>query len=103
MIPSLREWYDRYDPDAFALISIHYPEFRRERDVANVRAAVERWGIRYPVAIDNDGAAWGAYAQYAWPTRYLVDRRGRLRYRHVGEGAYAETEAAIAALLAEAG
>ena len=53
------------------------------------------------MAIDNDGEAWRAYQQFAWPTRYLVDRRGRLRYRHVGEGAYDETAAAIAALLGE--
>jgi hypothetical protein len=85
------------------LISVHYPEFPREREIPNVQAAIERWGIRYPVAIDNDGAAWRAYEQFAWPTRYLVDRRGHLRYRHVGEGDYEETEAAIAALLAEEG
>ena len=102
MIPSLREWHDRYSGDDFALISVHYPEFARERELPNVQQAIDRWGIRYPVAIDNDGATWRAYEQYAWPTRYLVDRRGHLRYRHVGEGATDETEAAIAALLGEA-
>lgn len=101
MIPSLREWHDRYAGPDFQLVSVHYPEFARERVIDNVRAAAERLDIRYPIAIDNDGATWNAYRQYAWPTRYLVDRAGHLRYRHVGEGAYAETEAAIEALLAE--
>lgn len=66
-----------------------------------MREATKRLGVAYPVVIDNDGAMWGAYGQRAWPTRYLLDKRGHIRYRHIGEGAYDESEEAIRALLAE--
>jgi len=58
--------------------------------------------VTYAVAQDNDGATWQAYNNHYWPTLYLIDKRGHLRYQHIGEGAYAEAEAAIQALLAEA-
>jgi hypothetical protein len=57
--------------------------------------------VRYPVAIDNDGVTWRAYKQRYWPTRYVLDKQGRIRYKHIGEGAYAETEAVIQSLMAE--
>jgi hypothetical protein len=53
------------------------------------------------VAQDNDGATWRAYDNRFWPTLYLIDKRGHLRYTHIGEGAYDKTEAAIIALLGE--
>lgn len=101
MIPWVREWYETYAGDDFTVISVHYPEFSYERDVENVRAATRDLNVPYPVAIDNERVTWGAYQQRFWPTRYLVDRNGRIRYKHIGEGAYAETEAAIQALMAE--
>lgn len=93
--------YDKYEGDDFAVISVHYPEFNYERDYDNVVAATERLGVEYPVAIDNDRLTWGAYRQRFWPTRYLIDKNGRIRYKHIGEGAYDETEAAILQLMAE--
>ncbi len=101
MIPWVREWYETYKGDDFTVISVHYPEFSYEREVENVVDATERLGVAYPVAIDNDRVTWGAYNQRYWPTRYLIDKRGHLRYKHIGEGAYEETEAAILALMAE--
>lgn len=83
------------------MLAIHYPEFSRERKLENVKAATERLEIDYAVAIDNDGVTWRAYHQRYWPTRYLIDKRGHIRYQHIGEGAYAETEAVILALMAE--
>ncbi len=99
--PYLNAWYEQYGGEAFEIIGVHYPEFRYEEEIANVQAALERMGIRYPVAIDNDGQTWGAYQQRYWPTRYLIDRDGNLRYKHIGEGAYAETERYIQMLLSE--
>ena len=93
--------YDKYDGDDFTVISVHYPEFNYERDYDNVVAAAERLGVEYPIAIDNDRLTWGAYHQRYWPTRYLIDKNGRIRYQHIGEGAYDETEAAIVQLMAE--
>jgi hypothetical protein len=93
--------YGKYDGDDFTVISVHYPEFNYERDYDNVVAAAERLGVEYPIAIDNDRLTWGAYRQRYWPTRYLIDKNGRIRYQHIGEGAYEETEAAIIQLMAE--
>ena len=83
------------------VIGNHYPEFEYEKDIDNLQDAIERLEIPYPVAQDNDGRTWRAYGNRYWPTRYLIDKQGRIRYRHIGEGAYMETESAIQALLAE--
>lgn len=83
------------------MVSIHYPEFSFEEEIENVRAATERLGVSYPVAIDNDGRTWRAYQQRYWPTRYVLDKTGHIRYQHIGEGAYDETEAVIQVLLSE--
>ena len=93
--------YETYEGDDFTVISVHYPEFRHEREYDNVVAAAERLEVKYPIAIDNDRLTWGAYQQRYWPTRSLIDKNGRIRYKHIGEGAYDETEAAIIQLMAE--
>lgn len=101
VIPHMNEWYTDYAGDDFEILSIHYPEFSYEHDIDNVRAAVAEHGIEFPVAIDNARMTWSAWNQRYWPTRYLVDRDGNVRFFHIGEGAYAETAAAIETLLAE--
>jgi hypothetical protein len=101
VIPWIREWYETYKGGDFEVVSVHYPEFEYEKDYDNVVAATERLNVNYPVAIDNDGRTWRAYRQRYWPTRYVLDKRGHIRYKHIGEGAYEETEAAIQVLMAE--
>jgi thiol-disulfide isomerase/thioredoxin len=101
VIPSLRSWHERYAGQGLVIVGNHYPEFGYERDLSNLRDAVSRLQIPYPVVQDNDGTNWRSYKNHYWPTLYLIDKRGHLRYQHIGEGAYAETEAAIRALLAE--
>ena len=98
----LEEWYAVYKDQGFVLIGNHFPEFGVERDLDNLKQAVAQAGIEYPVAQDNDGATWNAYHNQYWPALYLIDKRGHIRYVHIGEGAYAETEANIQGLLAEA-
>ena len=83
------------------VIGNHYPEFAHERELENLREAVKDLEIEYAVAQDNDRGAWGAYNNRYWPTLYLIDKWGNIRYVHIGEGKYAETEAAIQALLSE--
>jgi hypothetical protein len=83
------------------IIGNHYPEFSYERDLENLRQAVAELEIPYAVAQDNDGATWRSYRARYWPSLFLIDKAGRLRYSHIGEGRYAETEAAIQALLSE--
>ena len=101
VIPSLRRWYNTYQKQGLVIIGNHFPEFDYERDLNNLKNAVQKQGIAYPVAQDNDGQTWSAYRTQYWPTLYLIDKRGHLRYTHIGEGAYEDTERAIQALLAE--
>ncbi len=102
VIPSLKEWYSQYKDQGLVIIGNHYPEFDYEADFNNLKEAVARYGIQYPVAQDNDGATWRAYKNQYWPTLYLVDKQGHIRYVHIGEGSYKETEDNIKALLEEA-
>jgi thiol-disulfide isomerase/thioredoxin len=101
VLPTLRRWYQAYGSRGLVIIGNHFPEFPEERSLANLKAAVVRLGIPYPVTQDNDGATWQAYASNAWPTLYLIDKRGDIRYVQVGEGNYDAGEAAIKILLAQ--
>lgn len=100
-LPHVEQWYQDYRDQGLVVLGIHYPELRYERDLQNVRAATQRLNVTYPVGIDNDGATWNAYNQRYWPTIYLIDKQGQIRYLRIGEGNYEATEAAIQALLAE--
>ena len=101
MIPSLRGWHNKYGDQGLVVIGNHYPEFSYERDLDNLKEALVRLDVPYAVAQDNDRKTWRAYRNRYWPTLYLIDKRGHIRYVHIGEGAYEETELAIQALLAE--
>jgi len=102
VIPSLKEWNSKYTDQGLVVIGNHFPEFSYEKELENVKDAVARYGIEYAVAQDNDGATWQAYKNHYWPTMYLIDKQGHIRYVHIGEGNYKETENNIKALLAEA-
>jgi len=101
VIPSLKSWHSKYAEQGLVIIGNHFPEFSYEEDLANVKDAVARYGIKYAVAQDNDGATWQAYKNHYWPALYLIDKQGHIRYVHIGEGQYKETEQSIQALLAE--
>ena len=101
MIPSLREWHDKYKDQGLVIIGNHFPEFAYEKELTNLQDAVTRLDIQYAVAQDNNGDTWRAYKNHYWPALYLMDKQGHIRYIHIGEGGYATTEAAIQALLAE--
>jgi thiol-disulfide isomerase/thioredoxin len=101
VIPSLRDWYNTYSNQGLVVIGNHFPEFNYERDLNNLKDAVQRLNVPYAVAQDNDGRTWEAYQTRFWPTLYLIDKRGHLRYTRIGEGAYSETEQAIRDLLKE--
>jgi len=99
----LRDWHGRYEAGGLTIVGVHSPEFFWEKPRDKVVDATTRLGIRYPVVQDNDFAIWSRWGVRAWPTLVLVDKRGVVRYRHIGEGAYEETEAMIRRLLAEGG
>jgi thiol-disulfide isomerase/thioredoxin len=101
VMPSLKEWYAKYKDRGLVIIGNHFPEFSYEADLANLKDAVTQNKIEYPVAQDNDGATWKAYKNNYWPALYLIDKQGHIRYVHIGEGSYKETEDNIQALLSE--
>ena len=100
-LPFIKGWYDRYHDKGLTLIGVHSPEFEEERNVENLRREVASLGIRYAVVTDNDYQTWNAYHVEAWPTTFLLDKQGRIRWMHEGEGAYDEAEQLIQKLLAE--
>ncbi len=101
-IPTLKNWYQRYKGQGFVIIGVHSPEFDFERDPANVKMAVERLQIPYPVALDSRMATWTAFNNNVWPAHYFVDARGKVRHVHFGEGDTEKSEEVIRMLLAEA-
>lgn len=95
----LSDWYAKYRDDGLVIIGVHAPEFAFERIPANVAEAVKEAGIGYPVGLDNDYSLWNAYRNRYWPAKYFIDREGRVRHTHFGEGAYDESERVIRGLL----
>lgn len=97
--PYLRRWYEDYKDLGFVIIGIHTPEFEFEKDEKNVKNAVERFQLTYPVGLDNQYQTWKSYYNSYWPAHYLIDQNGIVREFHHGEGNYLETENAIRSLL----
>ncbi len=94
-IPYLNDWYAKYKDQGFVIVGLHTPEFAFEKVQANVERAVAKFGIKYPVVLDNDYSTWKALENQYWPRKYLIDPEGFIIYDHIGEGAYEETEAEI--------
>lgn len=94
-LPHLQQWHTRYAAQGLVIVGVHTPEFAFERSPDNVRAAVKRHGLTYPVAQDNGYKTWEAYDNQYWPAQYLVDRQGRIVFQHFGEGDEAEIERQI--------
>jgi cytochrome c biogenesis protein CcdA/thiol-disulfide isomerase/thioredoxin len=102
-LPYLKAWDAAYRNDGLQIVGVQTPEFAFEHDAGNVANAITQFGLRYPVAQDNNMGTWNAYGNQYWPADYLIDAHGRVRYAAFGEGDYDKTETAIRALLAEAG
>ncbi len=100
-LPHITAWDDKYADQGLLIVGIHSPEFEFEKDVNNVQAAVSKHGISYPVVLDNDKETWKAFENRYWPRKYIADHEGFIRYDHIGEGAYQETERVIQQLLKE--
>ena len=102
-LPYLKDWHEKYADKGLMIVGVHAPEFQFEHELENVREAVGKFGLEYPIAQDNDFGTWRAYNNRFWPAKYLIDKDGYIRYTHFGEGAYVETEQVIRELLAESG
>ena len=101
--PYLRKWYQAYKDQGLVIVGVHSPEFEFEKNVGNIRQAIKHYDVEWPVAVDSNMATWNAYQNQYWPAEYLVDKDGKVRNVHFGEGEYDKSEGAIRALLAEAG
>jgi cytochrome c biogenesis protein CcdA/thiol-disulfide isomerase/thioredoxin len=102
-IPYVRAWANKYKDQGLVVIGVHAPEFAFEKNIDNVKQAVAKLGIDYPVAIDNNYAIWRAFNNEYWPADYFIDAKGQIRHHFFGEGDYTESEEVIRELLAEAG
>jgi thiol-disulfide isomerase/thioredoxin len=100
VMPYVKQWHKAYHDQGLVVVGVHTPEYDEEKATDKVRDAVKRFGIEYAVAQDNGYATWNAYSNQFWPAVYLIDKSGRVVYRHYGEGDYAATEARIRQLLA---
>jgi cytochrome c biogenesis protein CcdA/thiol-disulfide isomerase/thioredoxin len=100
-IPYLNQWYAKYKDQGLEIISVHTPEFAFEHDSKNVDAALARFGIKYPVVLDNEYQTWNAFGNQFWPREYLIDIDGYVVHDHAGEGDYDVTEKAIQTALSE--
>jgi len=102
-LPYLTSWHEKYKDKGLVIVGVHTPEFEFEKNPDNVEKALKDFGITYPVMQDNDYKTWRAYANRYWPAKYMVDKNGKIRYTHFGEGDYDETETMIQKLLEETG
>lgn len=102
-LPYLRDWWHRYRGSGLVIVGVHTPEFDFEKSVSNIRQAIHRYGVEWPVAVDSQMETWNAYQNLYWPAEYLIDKNGIIRHTRVGEGSYAETEQTIQQLLGDAG
>ncbi len=100
-LPYVVAWNKRYKDSGLVVVGVHAPEFSFAREGSHVAEAAARFGLEYPIVLDNEYAIWRAYSNRFWPAKYLVDAKGRIRYYHFGEGAYQETEVAIQGLIRE--
>jgi thiol-disulfide isomerase/thioredoxin len=100
-IPYLKAWYAKYHEQGLEIIGVHTPEFQFEHNIDNVRQAVQKFGINYPVVLDNNYATWDSYGNQYWPEDYLIDIDGFIVDHHIGEGDYNTTEMEIQDLLKE--
>jgi thiol-disulfide isomerase/thioredoxin len=102
MLPYTRAWHEKYKDSGLAVIGVHTPEFEFEKDIGNIKRALELYDVSYSVVVDSDSAIWRTFHNEAWPALYFVDANGRIRRRALGEGAYDKSEKLIQQLLTEA-
>lgn len=100
-LPYITAWNEKYSDQGLLIVGIHSPEFEFEKNPDNVQMSIDKHGINYPVVLDNDMETWKAFENRYWPRKYIADHEGYIRYDHIGEGAYQETEKVIQQLLKE--
>lgn len=102
-LPYLKKWWDKYSDSGLVIIGVHFPEFGFEKDLKNVKEALKKYDVDWPIVLDNDMQVWQSYANHYWPAKYLINHQGKIIYTHFGEGNYIETELKIQSALKDAG
>lgn len=102
-LPYIQSWHEKYKDKGLVIIGVHTPEFEFEKNPQNLQKAIDDFGLTYPIMQDNDYATWLAYDNHYWPAKYFIDKNGKVRSHHFGEGSYDESEKLIQELLMEAG
>lgn len=102
-LPYLKKWWDKYKDSGLVIIGVHTPEFDFEKELENVKKALKKYDVDWPVVLDNKNQIWDAFGNRYWPAKYLIDHHGKIIYNHFGEGNYIETEIQIQTALTEAG
>src|SRR4029079_206479 len=102
-LPYVRAWAEKYRAAGLTIVGVHTPEFGFEHDLDNGKRMSARFGVDWPVAVDNDYGVWQAFDNHYWPALYIADVDGRIRHHHFGEGEYEESEMVAQTLLREAG
>ncbi len=100
-LPYVQAWHERYHDQGLTVIGVHTPEFTFAQYESNVERGIREFGLTYPIVVDSNREIWKSFANRYWPTKYLLDKDGYLRYGHFGEGGYRECEEAIQELLRE--
>jgi thiol-disulfide isomerase/thioredoxin len=100
-LPYVQAWHERYRNNGLTVIGVHTPEFTFAQYESNVERGIREFGLTYPIVIDSNREIWKAFANRYWPTKYLLDKDGYMRYGHFGEGRYEECEQVIQELLRE--
>lgn len=99
----MKAWYESYNDVGLTILGVHTPEFEYEKEIENVRNAAKENNLNWLIVQDNEYSTWRYFTNRYWPAKYMFDTDGNLRFRHFGEGRYAETEQVIRLLLDEAG
>lgn len=100
-LPYIKSWAEKYKEKGLIVIGIHSPEFDFERLPENLKTAIKKFQLDYPIIADNEYEIWHSLANHYWPAKYLFDAKGILRTTHTGEGEYQEFEAFLQQILLE--
>ncbi len=89
-LPALKKMHEKYSKKGLVIVGIHTPEFEFEKDLENVKTAVKKHGIKYPVGLDSDNTTWHLYGNRYWPWATLIGKEGNIVMEHIGESGYDE-------------
>ena len=98
-MPHLKDLYQKYGRDGVVVIGVHTPRAEYERDVTKLRDAITRMGIHFPVVVDDNQKIFRDYLCDLWPSQFVIDRNGIVRYSHGGVGRYSDMEEVVQQLL----